>query len=74
VTGVIRRWLDPRHRYFKLRGDDGGTCLPRHETVDDRWALTRYDSGRRDETRLSCTSTRMTGAAGDGSGMSHPLG
>jgi hypothetical protein len=55
VTEVIDRWLDPLHRYFKLRGDDGGIYLIRQDTVNDRWELTLFDSGRRDETRLSST-------------------
>ena len=55
VTEIIDRWLDPRHRYFKLRGDDGGIYLLRQDTIEDRWELTLYDSGRRDETRLSST-------------------
>ena len=29
VAEIIDRWLDPRHRYFKLRGDDGATALGR---------------------------------------------
>jgi hypothetical protein len=55
VSEIIDRWLDPRHRYFKLRGDDGGIYLLRHDTIEDRWEMTLYDSGRRDETRLSST-------------------
>ena len=55
VTEIIDRWLDPRHRYFKLRGDDGGIYLLRQDTIEDCWEMTRYDSGRRDETRLSST-------------------
>ena len=55
VTEIIDRWLDPRHRYFKLRGDDGGIYLLRQDTVEDRWKITLHDSGRRDETRLSST-------------------
>ena len=55
VTEIIDRWLDPRHRYFKLRGDDGGIYLLRQDTIEDRWEMTLYDSGRRDETRLSST-------------------
>lgn len=55
VTEVIDRWLDPQHRYFKLRGEDGGIYLIRHDTVNDHWDLTLFDSGRREETRLSCT-------------------
>lgn len=55
VTEIIDRWLDPGHRYFKLRGDDGGVYLLRQDTIEDRWELTLYDSGRREETRLSST-------------------
>ncbi|MGA7982620.1 MAG: hypothetical protein WCA32_20660 [Chromatiaceae bacterium] len=55
VTAIIDRWLDPSHRYFKLRGDDGAIYLLRHDTMGDRWELTLYDSGRRDDTRLSST-------------------
>lgn len=55
VSEILDRWLDPTHRYFKLRGDDGGIYLLRHDTVADRWELTLYDSGRRDDTRLSST-------------------
>jgi hypothetical protein len=55
VTEIIDRWLDPRHRYFKLRGDDGGIYIVRHDTQEGRWDLTLFDSGLRDETRLSST-------------------
>ena len=55
VTKIIDRWLDPTHRYFKLRGDDAGIYLVRHDTVRDLWELTLFDSGTRDETRLSST-------------------
>jgi hypothetical protein len=55
VTEVIDRWLDPQHRYFKLRGDDGGIYLVRQDTLSGQWELTLFDSGRRDGTRLSST-------------------
>jgi len=55
VTEIIDRWLDPRHRYFKLRGDDGGVYLLRQDTREDRWEMTLYDGGGRDDTRLSST-------------------
>jgi hypothetical protein len=55
VTEIIDRWLDPRHRYFKLRGDDGSIYLLRQDTIEDRWEMTLYDSGRREETRLAST-------------------
>jgi hypothetical protein len=55
VTEIIDRWLDPRHRYFKLRGDDWGIYLLRQDTVEDRWEMTLYDCGRHKETRLPST-------------------
>ena len=55
VTEVIDRWLDPEHRYFKVRGEDGGIYLIRQDTRSDRWELTLFDSGHREETRLSST-------------------
>ena len=55
VTEIIDRWLDPTHAYFKLRGDDGGIYILRHDLGDDSWAMTLFDSGTQDETRLSST-------------------
>jgi len=55
VAEIIDRWLDPAYRYFKLRGDDDGIYILRHDQAADRWELILYDSGRRDDTRLSST-------------------
>jgi hypothetical protein len=55
VSEILDRWLDAQHRYFKLRGGDSGICLLRQDTIEDRWEMTLYDSGRRDDTRLSST-------------------
>ena len=55
VTEIIDRWLDPGHRYFKLRGGDGSLYLLRQDIIADCWAMILYDSGRREETRLSST-------------------
>jgi hypothetical protein len=55
VSEVLDRWLAPGHRYFKLRGDDGGIYLVRHDTAEDLWELTLFDSGRLPATRLSST-------------------
>ena len=55
VTEVIDRWLDPAHRYFKLRGDDNGIYILRHSVADNRWEMTLFDSGTRVDTRLSST-------------------
>lgn len=42
VSEVIDRWLSPDHRYFKLRGEDGGVYIIRHDTVRGIWELTLY--------------------------------
>ena len=55
VAEVIDRWLAPTHRYFKLRGDDGGIYIVRHDPVSGRWELTLFDSGRAASHRLSST-------------------
>ncbi len=55
VTEVLDRWLDPAHRYFKLRGDDDGIYILRHSTGEDIWEMTLFDSGTKADTRLSST-------------------
>lgn len=55
VMEVLDRWLDPTHRYFKLRGDDNGVYILRHATRKDLWEMTLFDSGTRADTRLSST-------------------
>ena len=45
VTEIIDRWLDPAHRDFKLRGEDGGIYLVRHDIITDRWALRQHQRG-----------------------------
>lgn len=55
LVDVIDRWLSSQERYFKLRGTDEGIYILRHSVVPDRWELTLFDSGRCEQTRLSCT-------------------
>ncbi len=55
VSEIVDRWLEPAHSYFKLRGDDGGIYILRHDQASDTWELILFDSGTRDETRLSST-------------------
>lgn len=55
VVEVIDRWLDPEHRYFKVAGDDGGIYILCYDTQADEWEMTLFNSGTRDETRLSST-------------------
>ena len=44
VLEVIDQWLAPDHRYFKLRGDDEGVYILRHDVATGRWELTLYDA------------------------------
>jgi hypothetical protein len=55
IADVLDRWLAPDHRYFKVRGDDGGLYVIRHDVSSNRWELKMFDSGKRGETRLSST-------------------
>ncbi|MCO6413369.1 MAG: hypothetical protein J5I92_11580 [Thiogranum sp.] len=55
VNEIVDRWLEPAHSYFKLRGDDGGIYILRHDAASGAWELILFDSGTRDETRLSST-------------------
>ena len=55
VCEIIDRWLDPAHSYFKLRGEDGGIYILRHDQAADAWEMILFDSGTRLETRLSST-------------------
>ncbi|MGD8525997.1 MAG: hypothetical protein PVJ63_07095 [Thioalkalispiraceae bacterium] len=55
IEDVIDRWIDPACRYFKVRGDDQGIYILRHVFSDDSWEMTLFDSGGRDDTRLSST-------------------
>ena len=43
VAEVLDCWLDPDHRYFKLRGSDGGAYILRHDTRTAVWELTMFD-------------------------------
>lgn len=39
VLEVSDRWLAPDHRYFKLRGDDGGRYILRHDGKSGTWEV-----------------------------------
>ena len=54
VAEELDRWLDPRHRYFKVRGDDGDIYILRHDVPSDAWELTLFSAGARGP-RLSST-------------------
>jgi hypothetical protein len=44
VTEVLDRWLAPDHRYFKVRGEDGGRYILRHDEAGDSWELTMFQA------------------------------
>jgi hypothetical protein len=47
VLEILDRWLAPDHRYFKLRGDDGGVYIIRHDELTERWELTLFEQPSR---------------------------
>lgn len=55
ITEILDQWIGPDYRYFKLRGDDDGIYVLRHLSDENTWDLTLFDSGKREETRLSST-------------------
>ncbi|MEE8278033.1 MAG: hypothetical protein V3R89_04865 [Thermoanaerobaculia bacterium] len=44
IREVLDAWLSPDHRYFKLRAEDGGVYILRHDLVRDRWEVTLFES------------------------------
>jgi hypothetical protein len=55
VCEVLDRWLAADNRYFKVRAADGAVYILRHAVAEGRWEMTLFDSGMREETRLSST-------------------
>jgi hypothetical protein len=39
ILAVEDRWLAPAHRYFKVRGDDGGRYILRNDVRALTWEL-----------------------------------
>jgi hypothetical protein len=39
VRAIMDRWLDPSHRYFKVRASDGRLYLLRHDNQSAQWML-----------------------------------
>jgi hypothetical protein len=39
VEEILDRWLDPRHRYFKVKVDDGRRFIVRHDSASGEWEL-----------------------------------
>jgi hypothetical protein len=55
VVEIIDRWLDPVSSHFKVRGDDGGIYILRYSPQSDSWEMILFNSGTRNDTRLSST-------------------
>ena len=47
VVEVIDRWYGPDHRYFKVRADDGGVYILRHDEPTGRWELVVFTQEQR---------------------------
>lgn len=45
VEEIIDQWQGEDYRYFKLKGDDGGMYILRHDEKADRWELTMFNKG-----------------------------
>jgi len=39
ITGIVDRWLDPAHRYFKVRSDDDHLYILRHDYRTCQWTI-----------------------------------
>jgi hypothetical protein len=39
VRQVLDRWLSPKHRYFKVMGDDNDHYILRHDPYGEVWTL-----------------------------------
>jgi hypothetical protein len=39
VLEVVDRWIDPSHRYFKVRVDDGRQFILCHDSASGAWEL-----------------------------------
>lgn len=48
VAEVLDAWLAPDHRTFKVRGDDRGVYLLRHDEDGDCWELTPAAAGQQE--------------------------
>jgi hypothetical protein len=50
VIDILDRWLEPAHRYFKVKVADGRRFILRHDSTSGEWelaALVRHDTSSR---------------------------
>lgn len=45
VAEVLDGWEGEGHRYFRLRADDGGIYILRHDLSLDNWQITFFQRG-----------------------------
>lgn len=55
ISEILDRWLDPAHRYFKVRGEDKAVYILQHDVKAGHWEMVMFNSGTHDATRLSST-------------------
>jgi hypothetical protein len=46
VKALVDSWAGRDHCYFKLLGEDGATCIVRHDLPSGLWELAFYDRGQ----------------------------
>lgn len=51
ISEVLDAWLTPGQRCFRVRGDDGGVYLLRHDTEEGDWWLDPSTARRGGATR-----------------------
>lgn len=44
VTAIIDRWLSEKQDYFKLKADDEGIYIIRHDAQSGHWELILYQA------------------------------
>jgi hypothetical protein len=55
IDEVLDRWPDQAHRYFKVRGNDAGIYILRHDSRTNHWELIMFDSDTHPDSKLSST-------------------
>ncbi len=50
ITEIIDRWLDPNHRYFKVRSGNAELFILRHDPNSGEWELREIGRDPADET------------------------
>jgi len=44
IVDIFDQWVGEDYRYFKIKGDDGGTYILRHDEISSNWELTMFQS------------------------------